>query len=222
MRIEQGMRFGRLLVIERVRRVPGDRNAFWRCQCDCGQITAPAAANLGRTTFSCGCLNKETAARLLREGDYSRTHSGCGTPEYRAWALIKRRCYNKNDEKYPIYGGRGIIVCDRWKNSFEAFLSDMGKRPSNLHSIDRINTNGDYTPKNCRWATKTQQARNTRRNVYVTLGGKTKCISEWCECLGVTKDHIYEKCRTDRYKNPFPSAEAVIRHMYREKFGRLT
>lgn len=97
--------------------------------------------------------------------------------EYQCWKRMKVRCYNKNFPKYPIYGGRGIRVCERWKNNFEAFLDDMGERPDSSYSLDRINVNGNYEPTNCRWASKTIQARNQRirkdntsgyRGVYVT------------------------------------------------------
>ena len=82
------------------------------------------------------------------------------TPEYRAWFGIRQRCYNENIKGYYRYGGRGIFVCDRWMNSYEAFLEDMGRRPSSKHSIDRIDNDGNYTPSNCGWATRTEQNRN--------------------------------------------------------------
>lgn len=217
MREIQGQRFGRLLVIERVK-VPGANNAMWKCQCDCGKETVAAAANIGRTTFSCGCLAKETAAELLRGNKHTMTHGAVGTPEYRSWQLMKRRCYNKRDAKYPDYGGRGIIVCDRWKESFESFLSDMGQKPSRTHSIDRKDVNGDYTQTNCRWATPIEQMRNTRRNVMIEIDGVTKCASEWCEVLGLDRVRIYEKIGVRKgYAQPFPTVEAAIRHFYRQK-----
>lgn len=217
MRDIQGQKFGRLLVIERVK-VPGANNAMWKCQCDCGSETVAAAANIGRTTFSCGCLAKERAAEVLRGNKHTMTHGGVGTPEYRCWQLMKRRCYNPNDKKYSDYGGRGIIVCSRWKDSFENFLADMGNRPSPKHSIDRKDFNGDYSPENCRWATPKEQMRNTRRNIMIEINGITRCASEWCEVLGLDRVRIYDQIGIRKgYVKPFPTVEAAIRHFYRQK-----
>ncbi len=217
MRELANQRFGRLLVMERVK-VPGANNAMWKCKCDCGNETIAAAANIGRTTFSCGCIAKEKAAELLRGNTLTRTHGATGTAEYRTWQLIKRRCYNKNDEKYPIYGGRGIVVCDAWNDSFETFLADMGKRPTGKYSIDRKDTNGDYSPENCRWATDLQQMRNTRHNVFIEIDGMKKCVSEWCEFLGITKGKVYDQVGIRKgYVKPFATVEAAVRHFYRQK-----
>jgi hypothetical protein len=214
----KGRRLGRLLVIERVK-VRGTNNAMWRCLCDCGNETVAAAANIGKTTFSCGCLAKETAASLLRGNTHTMTHGGCGTDEYRTWQLIKRRCYNTNDEKYPIYGGRGIKVCKEWKDDFPQFLADMEPRPSKAHSIERKDVNGDYTKDNCKWATSIEQARNTTRNVFVEINGKTRCVAEWCDLFGVSRVKPYDMCRgtgRDRCGPPaFDTIEDAIRELYR-------
>ena len=217
MRDIQGQKFGRLLVIEQVK-VPGAKNAMWKCQCDCGNTTIAAASNIGRTTFSCGCLAKETAAELLRGNQNTRTHGLTGTSEYQAWTKMKLRCYDPNNPRYYTYGGRGIVVCDHWRDSFENFFADMGKKPSAKHSIDRKDVNGDYTPANCHWATATQQMRNTTRNVFIEIDGVRRCASEWCEVLGLDRVRIYEKIGVRKgYVQPFPTVEAAIRHFYRQK-----
>ena len=111
------------------------------------------------------------------------------TPEYYAWRNMRRRCYNPSDDSYGHYGGRGITVCERWANDFDAFVRDMGQAPTGK-SLDRIDVNGNYAPENCRWATDVEQMRNQRRNVLITLGTETVCIAEWAEKLGVRADTL--------------------------------
>lgn len=204
-----GKRFGRLVVVSRAP-VANARNAMWLCQCDCGNTTVGAAANLGKTKLSCGCLAKETAANLLRGNTIARTHNLTLSPEYRAWSKLKMRCYCKTNPKYPLYGARGISVCDRWRDSFEAFYSDMGPRPSSKHSIERKNNDGDYEPSNCVWAPPIVQARNNRQNTRVTIDGQTFCISEWIEKLRVPKWKPWEMIRNRGAKRNLPPAYATI------------
>jgi hypothetical protein len=106
-------------------------------------------------------------------------------PEYKAWVHIKGRCYNPATKSYARYGGRGITVCGRWRESFEAFLEDMGQRPSSDHSIDRIDNDGNYSPENCRWATREEQGANKRNNRYIVARGKRQTVSQWARELGV-------------------------------------
>lgn len=103
---------------------------------------------------------------------------------------MKTRCYNERAADYPDYGGRGIAICDRWRDRFEAFLEDMGTRPSSLHSIDRKDTNGNYEPDNCRWATAKQQANNRRETIYIEAFGESLTISGWAERRGIARDTL--------------------------------
>jgi hypothetical protein len=109
------------------------------------------------------------------------------TPEYRAWDAMKTRCYCPSTIRFERWGGRGITVCDRWKNSFENFLADMGPKPSSRHSLDRYpNKDGNYEPGNCRWATNSQQIRNSSKFRALSLNGETLTMEEWSKRLGAT------------------------------------
>ena len=112
--------------------------------------------------------------------------------EYRIWLKIRERCYSKGCREYPLYGGRGIRMCDRWRGDggFLNFLKDMGNRPSKDYSIDRIDNDGNYEPGNCRWATRLEQNRNSRHCVFVVYGGAKLCLNAWAEYFGVNKATI--------------------------------
>lgn len=114
-------------------------------------------------------------------------------PEYSVWQGMKRRCDNPNFKQFHQYGGRGIKVCDRWKHDFAAFLHDMGDRPSDLHTLDRIDPDGNYTPENCRWATRKEQARNIRKNRYIEHNGKRILAIEVAEQTGLKADTIVNR-----------------------------
>lgn len=124
-------------------------------------------------------------------GEHLRTHGLCRAPEYVIWNSMRQRCDSKTCKAYERYGGRGITVCERWKfgengkTGFECFLNDMGPRPSKRHSIDRTNNNGNYDPKNCRWATYKEQANNKRDNVLLTFKGRTMTVTAWAELIGI-------------------------------------
>ncbi len=161
------------------------RGAKRRCQCECGTIRIVASGTLtGGHSRSCRCGNAK------RKGDPKKQ-----TPEYRTWVSMRIRCKYPHLKGHRNHAGRGIKVCERWENSFDAFFEDMGNRPSPKHSIDRINNDGDYEPGNCRWATRKEQANNTRMNVLVTLNGKTQTFSQWCEELNLNVITAYARFR---------------------------
>ena len=179
-----GTRVGRLTVIKRG---TGSRTKFL-CRCDCGKEKVIDSSSLrNQTTRSCGCLNSEIVKkRNYKHGEI--THHSM-TKEYRAWLHMKGRCVFPSDKSFHNYGGRGIIVCERWLNSFSNFLEDMGRCP-NGYSLERKEVNGNYEPENCEWIPMVNQARNTRFNVRLTAFGKTAILADWARELNVTYNAI--------------------------------
>lgn len=187
-------RFGRLLVTgDHVRRPyssSGQNRTFWVCVCDCGNQKEIAYGQLvSGIAKSCGCLRSE------KTSERRATHRKSGTPEHNTWKCMIKRCRNVNDPAFSNYGGRGIYVCDRWMMSFSNFLHDMGPRPSNRHSIDRINNDGPYSPENCHWATDFEQNSNTRKNTILEHNGRKLHLCEWSRQLGIKSQTICERLR---------------------------
>jgi hypothetical protein len=167
-----GQKYGRLSVIAYAGSLK--KKARWECLCDCGSAYVAIGHDLrSGNTSSCGCIHRE---QLVAR---NRTHGRSGTTEYNIWAGMIDRCTRPAHKDFHRYGGRGITICDRWRNSFEAFFSDMGCRPSQKHSIDRMDNDGNYEPGNCQWTTQTMQVRNSRRARPLTLNGRTQSIREW-------------------------------------------
>lgn len=162
-----GRRFGRLVVQQRSEN--RGKHVHWTCLCDCGNSVTTASTRLvsGRVE-SCGCKRSEVTA--LRNKN-SAKHGKYNSPEWRTWISMIDRCTRPKHIKYFLYGGRGIQVCDEWKNSFAEFYEHIGPRPSSGHSIDRIDPNRGYEPGNVRWASIEEQNNNKRSNVTVSLEG---------------------------------------------------
>lgn len=154
-----GQKFNHLTVF---REAPKAKRRMVECLCDCGHTVTVRLDHLkGGRTKSCGCLHGGRYGSYIRPTQ-PKKDGRSNTPEYRTWQNIKGRCLNPRNRDYKNYGSRGIIVCKRWLESFDAFLADMGPRPDRRHSIDRINNDGNYEPTNCRWATKQEQRVNQR------------------------------------------------------------
>ena len=184
----------------------GQRKIHYICQCKCGNIKKVRADRLtSGTVKSCGCRKKRTDRENVQNVPAMRKQKErgfrCGNLRiYQTWQGMKRRCYNRQDPKYNIYGGRGIAMCDEWKKDFINFYNwAMENGYSDDLTIDRIDVNGDYEPSNCRWATAKEQANNRRTNINITIGNTTKNLKEWCEIFNV--DYGKASARYHREEN---------------------
>lgn len=180
-----GRRVGFLTVLRR----HGTANygkVTWLCKCDCGNEKIVLGDSL-RNGYpkSCGCRIGE----LISSG--RKSHGQSGSALYKIWLGIKKRCFDSKSNIYNHYGGRGITVCDRWLRGdgtvtgYECFAADMGDRPSDKHSIDRIDFNGNYSPENCRWATREEQMQNRRNNLNYVFNGEVLCLAEISRRVGI-------------------------------------
>lgn len=171
-----GERHGKLRLLRAVRNRYG--NWSYDCLCDCGAMTNASWPNINRgTTKSCGCLRRLNRA--------SQTHGLSRTYEHRVWKGLRTRCYNKRNRAYKFYGAKGVTICEQWAD-FSAFLKDMGRAPSEDHSIDRIDPAGNYEPSNCRWADWRTQCENKRDTVRLTHNGESLTVRAWAERIGVS------------------------------------
>lgn len=191
--VEKGTKYNRLTILKEVEseHAPNCNKTYRRvcCECVCGDVRDYYyhAVKSGKTS-SCGCYIREVT------GNRSRTHGMKGTPTYHTWRCMRSRCKNPNDQDYKYYGGRGISVCKRWDESFENFIEDMGERPENK-TLDRIDSNKNYEPENCRWATAKEQARNKRDTVKITYKGKVYPLAHWVDIFGINYSTLWSKCK---------------------------
>lgn len=149
---------------------------MWECNCDCGSICVVQGNYLvSGNTKSCGCRKTGPKSRYTTDERNLRN----------VWDLMLYRCYDRNSNSYPYYGGRGITVCDDWRHDLAAFARDMGPRPSPAHSLDRIDGSRGYEPGNCRWVTRAQQTANRRNSINVVVDGKVMSLREASEHDGI-------------------------------------
>lgn len=188
-------KFGRLTAIK-----PNGKNKYghvlWLCRCECGnEKTINANSLTSGKTKSCGCLNTEKH----KTHPNRKTHGMTGTRLNRIWKRMKSRCTNEKLKDYPLYGGRGISVCDEWKNSFQAFYDwSMSHGYSDELTIDRIDVNGNYEPSNCRWITVKEQNNNRRNNRLININGEIKTASQWIECTKINRTEFYNRLRNGK------------------------
>lgn len=192
-----------------------DRRYRWICECDCGATKAIRADSLCiGDIVSCGCFQKEQARRI---GKRCATHGLGHSPEMSSYYAMMHRCYTETHKAFRNYGGRGITVCGRWRNNPDVFVADMGPRPSKQHSIERLDNDKGYSPENCIWALRGQQNRNSRRNVWLTIGERTMVLMDWAIECGVDYDTL-----ANRLKRGWPPHLAIDPRNYlrgKRRFG---
>lgn len=180
-----GVKSGHLVVLTYAGRYKHG-GSQWLCKCSlCGKevILKAQCIARGQKTCSTKCGVSESNAKRS-------THGMWRTPEYNAWVSIKERCLNPNTKHYHRYGGRGIQICEEWKNDFQSFYEHVGARPTAKHSMERIYNDKGYEPGNVRWATKKEQARNRCDNVLYTHNGETKTLIEWAEFYDINYNTV--------------------------------
>lgn len=199
-----GQRFGRL-VVEGFAHTDKYKRAMWNCKCDCGKRITTLGVSLRRgETKSCGCLHREMAAKSIKE--QSITHGKSYTRLYSIWHGMISRIENENQMYFKNYGGRGIQICDEWREDFQKFYDWAVRHGYEEHlTIDRIDVNGDYCPENCRWATVKEQARNRRNNKTLTYHGETMPLAAWSERTGIKFSVLW-----DRLYNFYWSVEEAL------------
>lgn len=185
-----GEKFGRLTVIG-LDDKPG-RKTYWICQCECGNVKSVRSDSLKQGVIkSCGCLKKEQDKTNLTA---NHSHKMSGTRLYEIWQGIKGRCYNPHDTRYHRYGGRGISVCDEWRESFETFCQWALKNGySDELTIDRTDNDGNYCPENCCWRNSKEQSNNRSTNINITIGNSTRTLTQWCEIFELDSKVVFAR-----------------------------
>lgn len=186
--LQTGQKFGRLTVVslhhirKHINKRQLQNKEYYLCKCECGNTAVVEKFNLGRCTNSCGCFDLEN----------KKKHGHYGTRIYKTWSGIKNRCLNKKNKQYKNYGGRGITICEEWKNDFMSFYNwaIQNGYKDNL-TIDRIENNGNYEPSNCRFISNSAQQRNRRNNRIIEYNGEKNCMVEWADKFGISDNALY-------------------------------
>lgn len=182
-----GCVFFRLTVIAYYGKDKNNRN-LWLCNCECGNQGVWKTSDLSTgNTKSCGCFRRENTSAI---GKSNQTHGMTNVSGYKSWGHIVDRCTNPEHDQYYNYGGRDIKIHEGWLNSPVEFLEHIGPRPSDTHTVDRINNEGHYEPGNVRWATPAEQSRNTRRNIYVEYFGVSYILKDLADAVGVNDNAL--------------------------------
>lgn len=184
-----GQRFGRLTVLQREGTDQKSQQKLWLCKCDCGNTVLRVGNTLKRGNLSnCGCLIKD----IKRGNAYSLTHGKSKSGEYKSWSSMIQRCTNPKHASYKNYGARGVSVCEEWLGSFEQFFADMGSRPEG-HSIERIDSDKNYEPGNCKWSSRIEQQNNKRNNRLITVSGKEMTVAQFSKISGINPRTLYNR-----------------------------
>jgi hypothetical protein len=198
---DRGQKLGHCFYLEDAESPDIRRWGRFLCQCGAEFTNNLYDVKICHTT-SCGC-------GIISGKNVKSINPQLFKAEYKIYTGIKTRCYNKNSKSYSRYGGRGIVMCDRWAKSFDSFLEDMGPRPSPKHSVERIENEGIYEPNNCKWATAMEQAKNKRNNHYITHNGESLHIQEWSRRLGLS-----HACISKRLQKGMPIDRILTRERY--------
>jgi hypothetical protein len=203
-----GVTYGRLTGISY------EGNFRWKFSCSCGKVVTTRGVDVRKgKSRSCGCATVEaTTAR-------NTTHGFCKFPEFSVWRGMLQRCYNRKRTCFDRYGGRGIFVCQEWRENFLQFLKDMGSRPSAKHTIERKENNGPYSPDNCVWATAKQQAQNRRPSHFITHNGERLTVAQWSDKTGINYGTLMARIKCgktgdllfSKYKHPRRGKNVFVR-----------
>lgn len=207
-------KYGRLTPIKWFRK---NKAIYWECKCDCGKTVNVLQSNLlSGKSHSCGCLQKELASKRFGK------HYMRNTPLLDCYYNMKSRCYDKNNTHYKSYGGRGITVCDEWKNSSKTFVDwALSSGYKQGLTIDRIDVNGNYSPKNCRWITMKEQSYNRQNSIIITISGTKKCLKEWTTLMGWNYSTYNARHRRGKYPFNENELQQIINVLKETKYELL-